>query len=217
MEFPKTKLNRIRRHPNRGVYDRDALYEIIDEAPICHVGIAEERQPVVIPTIHARIGDNLILHGSFASRLLDYVCSGKPLCVTITIVDGVVLARALYNHSMNYRSVVIFGTGELVEDHKARMAAMKAISDHLLPGRWEDARRPNDKELKVTKVVSIPITEASAKVRSGPPEDQEDDYELPVWAGVIPLSLQASQPVTDPQLREHISVPEYLSQYGSSK
>ncbi len=213
MGFPKTDLNQIKRHPKRGAYDRDAAYEIIDEALICHVGILEQTQPVVIPTIHARIGDKLLLHGSSASRLLNYARSGKPLCVTITIIDGIVLARSLFNHSMNYRSVVIFGRGELVEDDEERMTALKAVSNHLIPGRWEEARHPNHKELKATKVVSIPITEASAKIRGGPPKDEEEDRELPVWAGVIPLRLQPAKPEADPQLGTDISLPKYVSDY----
>lgn len=211
MQFPKTDLARIKRLPERGVYDRETIYQIIDEAPICHVGILEQMQPVVIPTIHARIEDRLVLHGSAASRLMNYARSGKPLCVTITIVDGIVLARSLFNHSMNYRSVVIFGTGEPVEGDEEKMAVLKAISDHLVEGRWNDARQPNDKELRATKVISIPISDASAKIRSGPPNDGEEDRELPVWAGVIPVRLEASQPVPDPKLEQHTPVPEYLS------
>lgn len=208
--FPQTDLNRVRRIPQRGAYDKETIYGIIDAAPICHVGFVDGGQPVVIPTIHARRDDRLFLHGAPASRMLKHIQSGAPLCVTITILDGLVLARSVFHHSMNYRSVVLFGRGRLLEDDEEKLAALETITEHVLPGRWADARQPNRRELQATSVVEIVIEQASAKVRTGPPGDDEEDYALPVWAGVLPVKLAYGDPVPDPLLAEGIEPPGYL-------
>lgn len=208
--FPQTDLNRVRRIPQRGAYDKETIYGIIDAAPICHVGFVDGGQPVVIPTIHARRDDRLFLHGAPASRMLKHIQSGAPLCVAITILDGLVLARSVFHHSMNYRSVVLFGRGRLLEDDEEKLAALETITEHVLPGRWADARQPNRRELQATSVVEIVIEQASAKVRTGPPGDDEEDYALPVWAGVLPVKLAYGDPVPDPLLAEGIEPPGYL-------
>ncbi|MDP6991375.1 MAG: pyridoxamine 5'-phosphate oxidase family protein [Candidatus Marinimicrobia bacterium] len=206
----KTDRTRVKRIPERGHYDKETIYPIIDEAMICHVGIIYENNPVVIPTIHARDGDTLYIHGSAASRMLKSIPNQNNICVTITLMDGIVLARSAFHHSMNYRSVVIFGSGHIVDDPDEKWNALKVVSDHLIPGRWEDARQPNQKELDATTVISIPLSEASAKLRKGPPGDDEDDYTLPIWAGVLPLSIQKGDLIPDPVLSDHIEVPDYL-------
>ena len=189
-----TDRTRVRRHPERGAYDREAIDAILDEALICHVGFVVDGQPFVIPTIHARAGDTLYLHGASASRMLRTLESGVDVCVTATLLDGIVLARSVYNHSMNYRSAVVLGRARLVDDADEKLAALEAVVEHMVPGRWADARRPNGKELKATSVLALPLDEASAKIRTGPPSDFEEDEDLPVWAGVIPLRLVADAP-----------------------
>ncbi|MEZ4559705.1 MAG: pyridoxamine 5'-phosphate oxidase family protein [Caldilineaceae bacterium] len=200
-EFAQDERNRVRRLPARGVYDRATIYAIVDAAPICHVGFAVDGQPYVIPTIHARVDDTIFLHGAKASRLLKHVEAGHPLCVTVTHLDGLVLARSVFHHSMNYRSAMLFGRGELVTDADAKWAALEAITEHVMPGRWADARQPTAKEMSATTVVAMAIESASAKSRSGPPGDDEEDYALPVWAGVLPLQTQALPLEVDPLLR----------------
>jgi nitroimidazol reductase NimA-like FMN-containing flavoprotein (pyridoxamine 5'-phosphate oxidase superfamily) len=183
---------RIKREPQRGRYDRETIDAILDEALLCHLGFEVDGQPYVIPTLHARVGDKLYVHGSAASRMLRHLSSGVRVCVTVTLLDGLVLARSVFNHSVNYRSVVLLGTATLVEaDEKA--AALHALTEQLAPGRWEEARQPTAQELKATWILALPIDEASAKVRSGPPEDEPEDEHLPVWAGVVPLHLAAGQ------------------------
>jgi nitroimidazol reductase NimA-like FMN-containing flavoprotein (pyridoxamine 5'-phosphate oxidase superfamily) len=195
----------VKRLPKRAAYDRDTIDAILDEALVCHVGFVADGQPFVIPTIHGRHGDLLYLHGSAASRMLGAVSDGIPVCVTVTLVDGLVLARSAFHHSMNYRSVVVLGKGEPVVDEDEKLAALRTIVEHVQPGRWDVARRPNEKEMKATLVLRLPIEEASAKVRTGPPIDDEEDYALPVWAGVIPLRLTASAPRADARL--HAAAP----------
>jgi hypothetical protein len=216
-EFPVTQQNRIRRVPQRGHHDKDTIYRILDEGLVCHVGLVEDHQPVVIPMNYARRDDALILHGAPASRLLKYIQAGHPVCVTVTLLDGLVLARSAYHHSMNYRSVVVFGRGRLIEAEEEKLAALEILSEHILPGRWRDARKPNRQELDATAVVSINIESASAKVRTGPPVDDEEDYQLPVWAGVVPIQQQALPPVSDPRLRKEVRVPTYVSQYRRTR
>ena len=213
-EFARTERTRIRRLPARGHYDRQTVYRILDEALICHVGFAHEGQPYVIPINFARLGDTVVLHGARASRLLKHIAAGNPVCVEATILDGLVLARAVFHHSVNYRSVVLFGKGRLVESDQEKMAALEAVTEHLIPGRWREARLPNRKELDATSVVSIPIEAASAKVRLGPPIDDEEDYDLPVWAGVLPLQERASTPLRDERQTEEIRLPAYLTDYS---
>jgi nitroimidazol reductase NimA-like FMN-containing flavoprotein (pyridoxamine 5'-phosphate oxidase superfamily) len=202
--------SRLRRRPDRGSYDRDVIHAILDQAPVCHVGFAVDIQPFVIPTLHGRRDDRLFLHGARASRLLKHAAAGYPLCVTATIVDGLVLARSVFHHSMNYRSVVLFGNGRLLERDDEKLAALYAISEHMLPGRWDDARQPTPKELGATSVIEFAIDEATAKVRSGPPKDDEEDYALPVWAGVLPYRTVAGPPEPDPGRRADVPLPGYL-------
>jgi nitroimidazol reductase NimA-like FMN-containing flavoprotein (pyridoxamine 5'-phosphate oxidase superfamily) len=212
-EFPKTDLNRINRKPARGQYDRDTIYPILAEALICYVGFVDDGQPVVIPTLHARVGDTLYLHGAPASRMLKILESGEPVCVTTALVDGIVFARSVFSHSINYRSVVLFGRGRPVETDEEKLCALEAITEQVSRGRWADARRPTQKELDATRVVAVEIESASAKVRSGPPADEAEDYELPVWAGVLPLSLQAGLPIPDDRLQDGVQTPDYVADY----
>jgi nitroimidazol reductase NimA-like FMN-containing flavoprotein (pyridoxamine 5'-phosphate oxidase superfamily) len=216
-DFPSTGPTRIRRLPERGRYDRQTIYQILDEALICHVGFIEDGLPYVIPINFARVGDSIFLHGSKASRLLNHVKAGHPVCVEVTLVDGLVLARSVFHHSVNYRSVVLFGAGQVVDGDAEKLAALEAITEHLLPGRWQDARLPNRKELNATQVVSIHINQASAKLRSGPPKDDEEDYALPVWAGLLPLQQLPLEPVPDERMPEGASVPEYLEKYSRKR
>lgn len=213
-QFSKTDKNRIKRLPKRGHYDQETIYRILDEALICHVGFVEKRQPYVIPINFARVDDSIVLHGARASRLLKHIEMGNPVCVEATIVDGLVLARSVFHHSVNYRSVVIFGKGCLILEEQEKLMALKSITEHLIPGRWNETRPPNRKELNATSVVSIKIDEASAKVRVGPPIDDEEDYCLPVWAGILPLQEMAFAPIRDERLPDHVSLPEYIVGYS---
>jgi uncharacterized protein len=209
-DFTKTNRSTIKRIPARGFYDKETIYKIIDEMFYCHVSFLQNDQPFIIPTIHARIGDKLFLHGAKASRMLKHIALGNEICIAVTIMDELVLARSVFHHSVNYRSVVIFGKGEEVKDEEEKLFALKAITDHLISGRWEDARQPNQFELNATSVVSINIDEASAKIRSGPPIDDEEDYNLPVWAGVLPKLKGFGKPIMDPKLNSKIPLPDYL-------
>jgi uncharacterized protein len=208
-----TARTRVIREPHRGVYDRDAAYQILDQGFICHVGFVVDNQPFVIPTAYGRAGDNLYIHGSAASRMLCNLDQGIPVCVTVTLLDGLVLARSVFNHSMNYRSVVVLGTATAVEDREEKLTALRSISEHILPGRWADSRQPNEKELKATLVMRLPINEFSAKVRTGPPIDDEEDYSFPTWAGVIPLEMIARAPIRDERCDPNLPVPTYASKY----
>jgi nitroimidazol reductase NimA-like FMN-containing flavoprotein (pyridoxamine 5'-phosphate oxidase superfamily) len=201
--------NRVKRHPERGVYEREAIAAILGEALFCHVGFVVDGQPFVIPTIHARAGDVLYLHGSTASRMLRTLAEGVDVCVTATLLDGLVLARSVYNHSMNYRSAVVLGRAHAITDADEKLAALETIVEHVVPGRWQDARLPNEKELAATSVLALALDEASAKVRSGPPKDFDDDVELPIWAGVVPLSLVAGVAETDAQVPDGVALPSY--------
>ncbi len=216
-EYKNTPRSRLKRLPTRGSYDRATIYGILDEALICHVGFVVDGQPYVIPTNFARVEDAIVLHGAKASRLLKHIEAGHPVCVEATIVDGLVLARSVFNHSMNYRSVVIFGCGRLVEDREEKLAALESVAEHLIPGRWKEARLPTQKELNATSVVSIPIDEASAKVRLGPPVDDEEDYGLPVWAGVLPLQEVPLAPIQDDRQTEPISLPQSIATYRRTR
>jgi nitroimidazol reductase NimA-like FMN-containing flavoprotein (pyridoxamine 5'-phosphate oxidase superfamily) len=209
-----TARTRVVREPDRAVYDRRAVYRILDEAFLCHVGFNIEGQPFVIPTSFGRKDANLYIHGSAASRMLRQLKEDVPVCVTVTLLDGLVLARSVFNHSMNYRSVVILGKATLVDDAEEKMAALRVLSEHILPGRWDDTRQPNERELKATSVLRVPIEEYSAKVRTGPPIDDPEDYSFPTWAGVLPLKIIASAPVKDPQLEAEREIPEYLRNYS---
>lgn len=213
-DFSRKEKNSIKRLPKRGYYDRETIYRILDEALICHVGFVEAGQPYVIPINFARLGDTIVLHGAKASRLLKHVADGNPVCVEATIVDGLVLARSVFHHSVNYRSVVLFGRGRLVTHEQEKLAALEAVTEHLVPGRWKEARLPSQKELNATSVVSLRIEDASAKVRIGPPVDDEEDYALPVWAGVLPLCLSAESPVQDELQPEDVRLPDYVAGYS---
>jgi nitroimidazol reductase NimA-like FMN-containing flavoprotein (pyridoxamine 5'-phosphate oxidase superfamily) len=211
--FPITDRTRLVREANRAVYDRDAIYRILDEGFVCHVGFTNEGQPFVIPTLYARLGDALYFHGSAASRMLRGAGAGLPVCITVTLTDGLVLARSVFNHSMNYRSVVALGNATVIEDPVEKLRALQAFTEKLIPGRWTDARQPNDRELKATNILKLPLTEASAKVRTGGVEDDAEDYALQVWAGVIPLRLVADPPLRDGRCDPAIPTPVYASHY----
>lgn len=212
-----TPRTRIVREPQRAVYDRDAVNRILDEGFICHVGFVLDGQPFVIPTSYGRHEDVLYIHGSAASRMLRNVSGGIPMCVTVTLLDGLVLARSIFNHSMNYRSVVVLGKGTAIEEPEQKLEALRLLSEHIVPGRWDEVRQPNEKELKATTILRVPITEFSAKVREGPVIDDEEDYAFPVWAGVVPLNLVTADPISDSRLAEKITVPDYVKNYSRGK
>jgi len=208
----RTKVERL---PERGHYDRETIHAILDQTFLCHVGFLAEGQPYVIPTSYGRSGDVLFVHGSAASRMLRSLEQGMPVCVTVTLLDGLVLARSVFHHSMNYRSVVILGTARLVADREEKLRALRAIAEQIAPGRWDDARQPNEQELKATSVLAVPLAEASAKIRTGPPKDEKEDYALPIWAGVLPLPIAPGAPIPDPALPPGVAerVPLYLRNY----
>lgn len=206
-----TERTRVRRLPKRGVYDRETIYAILDEALVCHVGFTVDGSPVVIPTIHWRDGDMLYVHGSAASRMLRSLRDGVEACVTVTLLDGIVLARSAFHHSMNYRSAVVFGTARLVDDQDEKIRALEALVEHVVRGRSAEIRSPNELELRQTLVLALPIEEASAKIRTGGPVDDEEDYALPVWAGVLPLTLTPGAPIADRDVTT--DVPEYVRAY----
>lgn len=207
----------MRRLAERGDYDRVALDAILDEAPICHVGFVQDGQPFVIPTIHARVGDTIYFHGSPASRMLRRMKGGATICVTATILDGIVAARSVFHHSMNYRSAVVLGVARLVEDEDERLRAMEAVTEHVIPGRWAEARHPSERESKGTLLAAVAIEEFSVKTRSGPPGDEEDDYALPIWAGVVPLTLHPGEPIPDPLLGDGIPVDGSVERLASDR
>ena len=209
----QTERTTLKRLPKRAEYDRERVYEILDEAFICHVGFVFDGHPYVIPTGYGRIGDKLYIHGSAASRMLRTLKEGVDVCVTVTLIDGLVLARSAFHHSMNYRSVVILGKAVAVEDPAEKMEALRAFTDHIVPGRWDEVREPDEGELRATLVLSLPLVEASAKIRTGPPIDDEPDYEIPVWAGEIPLTLTTGDPIADPRLKADTAFPRHLREY----
>ena len=208
-----TARTRVKRLPKRASYDREVINELLDTALVCHVGFAIAGQPYVIPTLQVRIDDRLYIHGSAASRMLGNAAANTPLAVTVTHIDGLVMARSAFHHSVNYRSVVILGTATLVTDHAEKLAVMKGLIDHVAPGRWDQIRQPNEKELDATSVLSIPIEEASAKVRVGGPIDDEADYALPIWAGEIPITTTTLAPVADSRLDPATPIPPHVSEY----
>jgi nitroimidazol reductase NimA-like FMN-containing flavoprotein (pyridoxamine 5'-phosphate oxidase superfamily) len=208
--FEPTPRTTVKRHPARASYDREAVFSILDEAPLCHIGFVADEHPVVIPTIHVRVDDQLVLHGSPAGRMMRVLEAGAPVSIAVTLLDGLVLARSVFNHSMNYRSVVVFGRGSEITDPEAKLEAMRVFTEKILPGRWDDARQPTDREVRATMMAAVPITETSAKIRTGPPVDEVEDYGLEVWAGEIPLEVTAGRPVPDPRLAAGIEFPAYL-------
>jgi nitroimidazol reductase NimA-like FMN-containing flavoprotein (pyridoxamine 5'-phosphate oxidase superfamily) len=212
--YQPTERTTVKRLPARGVYDREVVHKILDEGFICHLGFVVDNQPFVIPTIHVRIGETVYVHGSPASRMLRALEHGARACLTVTHVDGLVLARSAFHHSMNYRSAMVFGTATLVDELEQKRDVLHALTDHLVRGRWEEIRQPSRQELKRTLVLAIPIEEASAKIRTGPPMDEEEDYALSMWAGVLPLAWKAGETVVDPRLAPNVSVPAHVTSYA---
>jgi uncharacterized protein len=217
MSEPTSPRTRVVRESMRGIYDRETINQILDEGFICHVGFVQDGQPFVIPTAYGRAGNVLYLHGSAASRMLRQLQTGLSVCVTVTLLDGLVLARSVFNHSMNYRSVVILGTATAVEDPAEKFEALRRLSEHIIPGRWVDARLPNEKELKATTVMRLPIEEFSAKVRQGPPVDDEEDYAFQTWAGVLPLAVVPGALIPDARMDAKQSIPNYLRRYSRGR
>ena len=207
----RTKVKRL---PTRGQYDRAQIDPILDEGFICHVGFVVDGQPFVIPTGYARDGDRVLIHGSGASRMPRTLEGGVDICLTVTHVDALVLARSAFHHSINYRSVVILGKATLIEDREAKIEALRILTEHFIPGRWNDCRQPNESELKATTALEIPLTEASAKVRTGPPGEEDEDYALPYWAGLLPIPPTTQTPIPDPKLAPGIDVPDYVKHYS---
>ena len=214
--LPHTPRTTLKRLPKRGSHEREVIDRILDEGFICHVGFVVDGQPFVIPTGYARVDDRLIIHGSQASRMLRALGQGIDVCVTVTLIDGLVLARSAFHHSMNYRSVIVFGRARVIDDRAEKLQALFALSEHMIPGRWKDVREPSEEELQQTTVLSLPIEEGSAKIRTGPPLDNEEDYALPVWAGVIPLKVVAETPISDPRLPAKTPIPDYAARYSRS-
>src|SRR5271168_2076037 len=212
--IPPTARTRVVREPHRGSHDREAIYKILDEGFVCHVGFSVDAQPYVIPTMFARVGDHIYFHGSAASRMLRNLSNELAVCLTVTLADGLVLARSVFNHSMNYRSVVALGSASLIDLPEEKLAALRAFTEKILPGRWNEARQPNEKELKATSILRLALTEVSAKVRVGPVEDDAPDYDLRVWAGVIPLRTVAGAPIRDERCDLGIPLPAYAANYN---
>jgi uncharacterized protein len=215
--FEPTARTTLKRLPKRGNYDRAVVFGILDEAFVCHVGFVADGRPVVIPTSFVRSGDDLYIHGSAVSRMLRSLAGGLDVCVTVTLIDGLVLARSAFHHSINYRSVVMFGTASSVDDDAEKLNVLRAFTEHVVPGRWKDVRPPTETELKSTLVLKLPLIEVSAKIRTGPPIDDEEDYALPIWAGVVPLGLVAGEPTPDERLHTVMDLPEYVSSYSRRK
>jgi uncharacterized protein len=213
-QFTPTDRTQVKRLPKRGKYEAETVYGILDSGFVCHVGFSVDGQPYVIPTNYGRAGETLYLHGSAASRMLRTLSEGVPVCVTVTHVDGLVLARSAFHHSVNYRSVVILGTARLVEDPAEKMEALRIFTEHVVKGRWEEIRWPNEQEMKATIVLALPLEEVSAKVRTGGPIDDEEDYTLPVWAGVLPLETVVKAPEPDAQRKNDPPLPAYLKNYS---
>ncbi|MGH9842071.1 MAG: pyridoxamine 5'-phosphate oxidase family protein [Blastocatellia bacterium] len=212
--FTHTPQTTLKRLPERGVFDRETVYGILDEAFVCHVGFAVDGQPFVIPTAYGRVGDTVYIHGSAASRMQRALSRQIPVCVTVTLVDGLVLARSAFHHSINYRSVVIFGQATVVEDPAEKMRALEAFTEHIIAGRWREIREPSEQELKATTVLALPLAEVSAKIRSGPPKDDEEDHAIPVWAGELPLHTVTGAPIADAELPPNIATPDYVLSYN---
>ena len=215
--YQPTTRTTLKRRPQRGAFDRPTVHAILDATFLCHVGFVVDGQPYVIPTSYGREGDTLYIHGAAASRMLRELANGIPVAVTVTLLDGLVLARSAFHHSLNYRSVVMLGKADLVEDSAAKMRALEVITEQIVPGRWAEVRIPDEQELKATTVLRLPIEEVSAKIRTGPPIDDEDDMKLPVWAGVLPLTMMPGAPIPDPQLAGEISLPASVTNFGESE
>jgi uncharacterized protein len=218
-DYTPTPRTKVRRLPKRASYDKLAVHAILDEGFVCHIGFALDEQPYVIPTIYVRAGDTLYVHGSAASRMLRSLTRGVPVCVTVTLLDGLVLARSAFHHSINYRSVVVIGTARLIDDADEKMRALQSITDHVVPGRWNEVRWPNALELKQTSVLALPLTELSAKIRSGPPLDDDVDYSLPVWAGVVPVCTRLGTPTDDGRVLPEVAAidPARIRRFAASR
>jgi len=216
MEFPKTHRNKVKRVPQRGHYDQTTIYNILDNAFVCHIGFMIDGQPYVIPTAYGRSGGKIFIHGSSKSRMLLELSKGIPLCLTVTQLNGLVLARSVFHHSMNYHSAIVFGAASKLKTGD-KLEALQIISDHILPGRWREARLPNQEELKATLVLQINIAEASAKIRTGPPKDDEADYHLPVWAGLLPIITSYDPPVPDPKMRMALPPPDSIKEFAGKQ
>ena len=212
--FQPTQRTQVKRLPDRGAYDAETVFKILDEGLICHVGFSVDGQPFVIPTGFARVEDTLYIHGSAASRMLRTLAEGVQVCVTVTLLDGLVLARSAFHHSMNYRSVVMLGRATLVSDAAEKIKALEAFTEHIVRGRWNDVRLPTEAELKATTVLALPLAEVSAKIRTGPPKDDAEDYDLPIWAGVVPLTITSAAPIADPRLKAGLEPPAYAKKYS---
>jgi len=212
-DFPVTDKNKIKRLPKRGYYDKETIYQILDGEVICHISFSESDQPYIIPIAYVRIGDSIYIHGAKANRMMNNLGKGINACISVTRLDAYVLSRSSFHHSMNYHSVVLFGKGEIIEEKDEKMKVLKAFSDHLIPGRWEDARPPNEKELSATMILKFIIDEASAKIRTGPPSDDKQDYNLDVWAGLLRLKSQITDIIPDEELKENVKLPDYLEKF----
>lgn len=212
-KFTQTPRTTIKRIPKRGNYEQETVYQILDEGLVCHIGFVVDNQPFVIPTAYGRIEDKLYIHGSPASRMLRNLQQGIQVCLTVTLIDGLVLARSAFHHSMNYRSVVVFGTAEVVSNPEEKLQALYAFTEHVISGRWQEVRQPSHNELVGTLVLALPLAEASAKIRTGAPIDDEADYALPVWAGEIPLQVVAGTPINDSRLQSEIIAPPHVQNY----
>lgn len=208
---------RVKRIPERGSYEREALDAVLDEGLVCHIGFNDAAGPVVIPTLYCRDGDRILIHGSSASRMVRVMRDGAHVCMTVTLIDGLVLARSAFHHSVNYRSAVVFGTAAPVDATDEKMHALEKLVEHVVPGRWQDVRIPSAQELKATAVLAIAIEEFSVKTRTGAPKDDEADYALPVWAGVLPLVMTPNAAEADPRLTSGIGVPEYVRKYTRTR
>jgi uncharacterized protein len=208
--FERTPQNTVKRIPDRGHYDKETIYQILDAAFLCHVAFVDEGKPFIIPTLYARDEDSILLHGATTSRMLKHAQTGQPLTIAVTHVDGLVLARSVFHHSINYRSAVIFGCGTLVADPAEKMRALELFTEKLLPGRWADARAPHANELKATSVIAVAMDAASAKIRAWGPKDDDEDMELPVWAGVLPVRPMFGEPIASDDLIAGIGVPDYI-------
>jgi nitroimidazol reductase NimA-like FMN-containing flavoprotein (pyridoxamine 5'-phosphate oxidase superfamily) len=211
--LPPSDRARVRRIADRGAYDRETIYSILDEALVCHVGIVQDGQPFVMPMLHARSGDRLYLHGSVGSRLMRQLAAGEPACLTATLLDGLVVARSVFHHSLNYRSVVVLGQAREIAEREEKLAALEDLVERVIPGRSRDARGPSDRELAATSVVAFPLQECSAKIRNGPPKDEEEDYTLSIWGGVVPIRTVFDSPVSDSRVLPDVLPPEYLLKY----
>ncbi len=212
-DFAINGRNRVMRYPKRAAYDRETVFRILDEGLVCHVSFVMDGQPFLIPTIHARMGEQVLLHGLKGGRMLEHINAGNPLAVAVTLLDGLVLARTVFNHSMNYRSVVLYGRGRAIDDPAQKLAALHCLTEHVCPGRWADARYPTDKELQATTIVALDIEDAAAKIRQGPPGDADDELLHPTWAGVLPLPMVPQAPITDPKQTVDYPLPDYVRCY----